>query len=87
VNSVNDCINHPGTLEELAHSIDVERRGASIKRFQMAQKKGELRDEVDPKILGEFFAGQVLAISVMGRAGASRKNLDQFIETAMTVIG
>ena len=86
VNSINDCVNHPQQLEELTRSFDAERRGACTERFREAHEKGELPKETDPDTLAEFFAGQVVALAVMGRAGRSREALDRFIDTAMSVI-
>ena len=86
INSVNDCVNHPDALEALIRSIEAERRGAFKHRFRVAQEKGELPDTVDPDTLAEFFAGQVVALAVMGRAGSDRETLGKLIDIAVGVI-
>lgn len=86
VNSVVECANRPAPLEDLARAFDAKRRAAFIGRFRAAQKRGELPADTDARALGEFFAGQALALAVMGRAGDSRKSLDRVIDVAMTVI-
>jgi hypothetical protein len=43
-------------------------------------------DIADSKALAEFFSGQVLALSVMARAGADEKLLNRFIDVAMKVL-
>ena len=86
LNSVVECAHRSAPLEALARDFDARRRAAFVKRFRAAQKRGELPAEADAKSLGEFFSGQTLALAVMGRAGASRKALDRFIDVAMSLL-
>lgn len=86
VNSVIECANRPAPIENLARAFDAKRSAAFLDRFRLAKKQGELPADADAKALAEFFAGQVLALAVMGRAGASRKSIDRVIDVAMTVI-
>ena len=85
-NSLVECAHHSAPLEELARSFDAARRRAFAKRFRAAKKRGELPGSADARALAEFFSGQALALAVMGRAGADRRSLDRFIDTAMTVL-
>jgi AcrR family transcriptional regulator len=86
VNSVVECAHGPGSLEELVRAFDRKRRSAFVDRFRAAQRRGELPGDVDAKAMGEFFAGQAVALAVMARTGANRKSLDRVIDVAMTVI-
>ena len=86
VNSVVECANRPAPLEDLARAFDAKRRAAFIDRFRAAKQQGELPTDADARALAEFFAGQALALAVMGRGGSSRGSLDRFIDVAMKVI-
>lgn len=86
VNSVVECANQPPSLEALGRAFDEQRRAAFVNRFRAAKKQGELPADADARALAEFFAGQALALAVMGRAGAGQKSLDRFIDVAMTVL-
>ncbi len=85
-NSVVECLGERPSLQDMARDYDAKRRAIFVKRFKQAQKNGELPAEADATALAEFFSGQALALAVMGRAGASRKSLQRFIDTAMTVL-
>ncbi len=86
INSVVDCANHSTSLEALGPAIHEMRRAALVQRFCAAQNQGELSGNADPAALGEFFAGQVLALGVMGSGGANLKSLNQLIDVAMTAL-
>ncbi|MEN8261411.1 MAG: TetR/AcrR family transcriptional regulator [Pseudomonadota bacterium] len=86
VNSVIECANRPAPLENLARAFDAKRSAAFLDRFRLAKRQGELPADADARALAEFFAGQVLALAVMGRAGANRKSIDRVIDVAMKVI-
>lgn len=86
INSVVDCANQSPALEGLGRTIQENRREAFVQRFRAAQKQGELPSDADPVTLGEFFAGQILALGVMGSGGADLNSLNQLIEVAMTAL-
>lgn len=86
VNSVIECANRPAPLENLARALNAKRSAAFLDRFRLAKRQGELPADADTTALAEFFAGQVLALAVMGRAGANRKSIDRVIDVAMKVI-
>jgi AcrR family transcriptional regulator len=86
INSVVNCANHSTSLEALGPAIHEMRRAALVQRFFAAQNQGELPGNADPAALGEFFAGQVLALGVMGSGGANLKSLNQLIDVAMTAL-
>jgi len=86
INSVVDCANQPPSLEGPGRAIQERRRDAFVQRFRAAQETGEIPKEANPDALGEFFAGQVLALGVMGSGGADLKALTQLVEVAMTVL-
>lgn len=85
-NSFVECPNMPPTLEALSRTINERRRAAFEKRIKAAKKQGELSADADVKALSNFFSGQVLALTVMARAGASTRSLDRFIDVAMTAL-
>ena len=85
-NSVVECAHRPAPLADLARAFDAKRRAAFMARFRAAKKAGELPAGCDAKALAEFFAGQALALAVMGRAGSSRRSLERFIDVAMQLI-
>lgn len=85
-NSVVESSSGSTGLQEMARDFDAKRRAVFVRRFKKAKAAGELPAEADEKALAEFYAGQALALAVMGRAGASRKSLQRFIDTAMTVL-
>jgi len=86
VNSLIDCADRPAPLEDLARAFDAKRYDAFLDRFQLAKQQGELPADADVEALADFFAGQVLALAVMGRAGAHRTSIDHVIDLAMKVI-
>lgn len=86
VNSIIDCASQPSSLESLGREFHEKRQGALLKRVREAQQQGELPANADPKALADFFAGQSLALGVMARSGADQKNLQSFIDVAMTVL-
>ena len=86
VNSVVEGADHPLALKDLARDLDGQRRAAFVRRFRKAKARGELPADADAKALAEFFAGQSMALAVMGRAGAGRKTLERFVDTAMTLL-
>jgi len=85
-NSVVECGGHSSSLEDIARGFDSERRAAFVDRFKAAKEKGELPEDTDAEALGEFFAGQALALSVMGRAGVDIATLSRFLDVAMQVL-
>ena len=85
-NSVVESSGGPTALQDMARDFDAKRRAVFVRRFKKAKAEGELPAEADEKALAEFYAGQALALAVMGRAGASRTTLQRFIDTAMTVL-
>jgi len=86
VNTLVECAHGFPALEALSKDLDAKRLNAFVERFQAAKKAGELPPLADPRRLAEFFSGQVLALAVMGRSGASQRDLDRFIDVAMTVL-
>jgi AcrR family transcriptional regulator len=86
INSVVDCANQSPSLEGPGRAFHERRRNAFVQRFRAAQATDELPKEADPDALGEFFAGQVLALGVMGSGGADLKALNQLIDVAMTAL-
>jgi len=86
VNTLVECAHGSPALEALSHELDAKRLNAFMERFRAAKKAGELPPLADPRRLAEFFSGQVLALAVMGRSGASQRDLERFIDVAMTVL-
>lgn len=86
LNNIIDYKNKPAPLDGLTRNIDNERRVAFLERLKIAKKKGELPNSTDEEALAGFFAGQTLALAVMGCAGAGAKNMKSFIDVAMTVL-
>ncbi len=86
VNSVIECSDQSATLEDLGRTLNKNRREALLERFRSAISDGELPMDADPRALADFFAGQALALSVMGRGGSDRKSLERFIDVAMTAL-
>lgn len=86
INSVVDCANQSASLENPGRAIQERRRNAFVQRFRAAQATGELPKKANADALGEFFAGQVLALGVMASGGASLKAMNQLIEVAMTAL-
>jgi AcrR family transcriptional regulator len=85
-NCVVECSAHESTREALSRAYDETRRKAFVKRFRKARSAGELPAASDPTALGEFFAGQAVALGVLARGGADRKRLERFVDVAMTAI-
>ncbi|MBL4907153.1 MAG: TetR/AcrR family transcriptional regulator [Sneathiella sp.] len=85
-NTLIDCTKHSSELDALALKYNGERLSAFVERFQRAQAQGELPAGADAETLAEFFSGQSLALSVMGRAGADKQTLDRFVDVAMTAL-
>ncbi|MEQ9490740.1 MAG: TetR/AcrR family transcriptional regulator [Alphaproteobacteria bacterium] len=86
VNSLVESSHAPETTEKLTRRLDAERRQALVDRFRRARAAGELPADVDTEALGEFFAGQVLALAVMARSGIDRQASERFINVAMTAL-
>ncbi|WP_120497479.1 TetR/AcrR family transcriptional regulator [Kiloniella sp. EL199] len=86
VNSlVEESSQHP-ELETITKEYDQKRRDIFVTRFEQAQKNGELPQNTDAKALGEFFSAQSLALGVLGRTNADKKELNSFIDIAMTAL-
>lgn len=85
-NSIVECASHPAPLEKLARTFDGKRRAAFLDRLRTAKERGELPDDADVQALADFFSGQVLALAVMGRAGADRASLNRVIDVAMKAL-
>lgn len=73
-------------LEQLGRKYNDMRRAGLCNYFKKAQTEGKLAKEVVPSVLAEFFLGQILAISVMHRAGVTRDVSRKFVETALNVL-
>lgn len=86
VNSLVECANQTGPLEDLTRTIEKKRQAVLLKRLRAAIKGGELADNADAKALADFFTGQSLALAVMGRAGANTETLDRVIDLAMRAL-
>ncbi len=84
-NLIEGAAQHPA-LEAIGKEYDQKRRDIFIERFKSAQIKGELPPDADAKALGAFFSAQSLALGVLGRAKATKEELDSFIEIAMTAL-
>lgn len=86
VNNLVDCANSSTAMEMLGRDFDKKRRAAFIACFSRAIDAGQLTCDVDAVALGEFYAGQVIALAVKGRAGAKISDLTDFIDIAMTAL-
>ena len=85
-NSVVECARRASPIAHLIREFDAKRRSALFERLQRARCEGELPDGVDSEAMADFFAGQALAMAVMGRAGADQATFRRFIDVAMTVL-
>lgn len=85
-NSLVECSNMPPSLEALSKASNELRLAAFVKRMKAEKKQGALPADADVKALSSFFSGQVLAVTVMARAGASKRSLNSFIEVVMTAL-
>jgi len=83
-NSLAQCPAMSDELTQLSQAENEYRTKVFLERLIIAKDKGELSKQSDPKALSHFIAGQVLAITVMARAGADKATLDQLIQVAMT---
>mgnify|MGYP000372907516 CR=1 FL=1 len=82
-NSLVQCPAMSDELNALSKEENEHRRHIFQQRLIRAKEKGELSHHSDPKALSHFIAGQVIAITVMARAGADKATLDQLIQVAM----
>ncbi len=82
-NSLVQCPTMSDELNQLSKAEHEYRRKVFLERLTLAKDKGELSNQSDPESLSHFIAGQVLAITVMARAGADKATLDQLIQVAM----
>lgn len=84
------------TAMELApHDHDIEDvlkkfLGRMSKAFSIgldnAGKRGEIAAEVDTDAAGEFLTGALFGLTVLARAGFTRKSLDQFVDHTMASV-
>ncbi len=86
VNTLVECADLPGSLQNLGREFDRKRNAAFTARFRSAKKNGEIPEESDVNALSDFFSGQALALGVMARAGSSRASLNRLIDVAMTTL-
>jgi len=86
VNSVIECAHQSPCINALGKHFSEMRYAAFAKRFRAAKAQGSLPANMDARALAEFFSGQTVALAVMGRSGASREQLDRFIDVAMTAL-
>ena len=85
-NSVVECAHQASPLKGLARDLDARRREALLERFQRAQREGELPKDAETEAFADFFAGQALAMAIMGRAGADKATFERFIDVAMKAL-
>ena len=86
VNGMVDTGNRPASFEQLWRRFDDKRLALIEKHLDAATARGELPAGSDSRALATFFAGQAMALAVMGRAGADRESLDKLIETALMIL-
>jgi hypothetical protein len=64
-----------------------EHRAAAVallrRRFEQAKAQHDLPNDSDPAVLARFVAAVVYGMAVLASGGASRKELEQVIRTAM----
>jgi AcrR family transcriptional regulator len=85
-NSVVECADHTSPLAQLARDFDARRRQALFERLERARQIGELPEDAGIEALADFFAGQALAMAVMGRAGSDQATFERFIDVAMQAL-
>ena len=86
VNGMVDRGNRPHAFERLWQIFDRKRLDALKYQIEAAAARGELAAHQTPETLAQYFAGQAMALAVMGRAGGQRDELQAFIETALGVL-
>ncbi|WP_085905774.1 TetR/AcrR family transcriptional regulator [Kiloniella majae] len=86
VNSLVEGTSQHPELEALGKEYDQKRRDAFVKKFEDAQKNGELPPNIDARAFGEFFSAQSLTLGVLGRTDACKNKLFSFIDVAMTAL-
>ncbi|RED53930.1 TetR/AcrR family transcriptional regulator [Aestuariispira insulae] len=85
-NSLVENSHLPESLGNLGKDLDGRRRDAFHQRLSLAKTKGELSQDAEIDSLADYFSGQVLALAVMGRAGTDRAVLQNFVNTALSVL-
>ena len=85
-NSLVESSHLPDSLGALSKEMDDRRRDTFLARLEKAKDKGEFPEDANIRDLAEFLSGQVLAMAVMGRAGADRPTLKRFVDTAMSIL-
>lgn len=73
----------PGSLQTLCKSYSDKRIEAFSERLKASQSQGEIAQDADIQSMAFFWAGQVLALTLLARSGASKPELDGFINVAM----
>jgi AcrR family transcriptional regulator len=68
---------------EAIQKCKVDRKKALIQLFEKAHERSQLERDADPSALADYLIGQMTAIAIMGRSGASLEEMDAFIEIAM----
>ena len=86
VNGMVDTGNRPASFEQLWQQFDSKRQAVLERHLEAAEARGELPPGASPAALARFFAGQAMALAVMGRSGADRASLGAFIETALGIL-
>ena len=61
-------------------------REAFVHALRGAQARGDLAPGRDPEALGDFLVGTVLGLSSMARAGRPRRQIQRFVETALSTL-
>ncbi len=89
------CLVANSTVELAPHDKDIGARVASAlswieeafhKALVRARKDGELGERHDPRALARFLTCFAMGRSVMAKAGANRKSLQDAVEVAMSVL-
>jgi AcrR family transcriptional regulator len=84
--TVNGAIASGDEAEPVRHVLNAHRTaGVALlrRRFEQAKAQHDLPKDSDPAALASFLAAVVYGMAVLASGGASRKDLDQVIRTAM----
>lgn len=73
---------HDASTNKILDSALQQLRNAMAKRLKQGQKKGEIRPEIDCKMIANHVTALISGMLIMAKAGFPRKELEKLIENS-----
>lgn len=86
VSAATNCSRDNDAIKQWLAQHRQQRTESIIQRFRQAVESGELKNDTDVVVMGDYYATLLHGLSVQARDGVSRERLLTMIPAAMTVL-